>query len=162
MIRLLAGLLLATLTLTGCAVDQSETLLGWASEVGLPQVIEDTSSAIGKVAGDLKSVGSDSDGIRTMVNVLRASGPALATQAEALASERASNNAAYETLRSSVVDAMRSYAQAAAALDADAVIASGDLRAVTEVVKALTSVSTELTALNAFIEAHGTDPTGAA
>ena len=91
-----------------------------------------------------------------MANALRESGASLATQAEALAAEPASSDSAYEQQRAALIEAMRTYAATTAKL------VGPDLQAITDSIKALTEISTSLTAFNTYVQEHGDDPVAAA
>ena len=124
-------------------------------------VIQNTSAALSEVANSLEGLGTSPKDIRTMVAALQTSATALATQVTALAAEPLSDDQTYEQLRQDLLGEMRSYIDAAQALDAGQIIESGDLAATTAVITALQGISNKLLALSDYLEANGDSAVGA-
>lgn len=154
-----ALLLSTSIAVAGCASassQESATLLAWTRDAGLASVVQGISESITETADGLKGLGSSATDVATMVQVLRKTGDALASQADALAAEPASSDAQYEEQRSSLVNAMRSFRETTTDLKAT------DLKGITTAIQALTEISNALAALNGYIEQHGEDPVTAA
>jgi len=153
------ALLLSAMALVGCTSSSSteqSTLTSWTREAGLASVVQGIAQSVSATADDLKGLTSSTEDILKMANALRESGASLATQAEALAAEPASSDSAYEQQRAALIEAMRTYAATTAKL------VGPDLQAITDSIKALTEISTSLTAFNTYVQEHGDDPVAAA
>lgn len=159
--RKLAALLASALLLTGCSAAES-SLLDWVKEAGMTVVLQSTSAIVGDLASQLDRLTGAPEDVRTMVAALKASAEALGPQVTALLAEPLSNDATYEQLRTQLVESMQSYIERAKALDAEAIIASGDLAATTAVVQSLTSLADQLKALSDYLAANGSSEVGSA
>ena len=152
----LAGVLVAiAVAISGCSSAVETTLRDWVSEAGLPLVIQESTSALSEVAQELQNLSVTPENVEKIVTALKASAVALSAQATALAAEPISNDAAFEELRTNVLNSMNDFVTAANALDAAALLASGDISAVSAAIGTLTAVATQLTDLNTYLDSNG-------
>lgn len=143
---------------TGCSSKVETSLLEWVGQNGLPLVIQDTTDSLSSVAQELQELPLTTDNIGEIVTALKASALALSAQATLIADEPLSDNAAFEELRTNTVSSIREFVARTDALDAAALVASGDLAELSAAITLLTGIATSLTSLAKYLEANGSEP----
>ena len=158
--RKLIALLASALLLSGCSVAES-TLVDWVKEAGMTVVLDSTTAAIADVASQLEGLTGTPEDVRVMVTALKAGATALGPQLTALIAEPLSNDPTYEQLRTKLIESMRSYIDQAKALDAEAMLAAGDIAATTAAIEALTGLADQLKALSDYLANNADSAVGA-
>ena len=153
--RLAAVLIAVAVVTTGCSSKIETSLLEWVGETGLPLVLQDTTESLSSAAQKLQELPLTADNADEIVMALKASGLALSAQATAIANEPLSNDVAFEELRANAVTSIRDFVGRTDALDAAAIVASGDLAQLAAAITLLTGIATSLTALTKYVDTNG-------
>ena len=152
------------LVLTGCgsstgdtspspSVPAEATLTEWVTSVGLKDSLTDLTNSLSALSADVSAV--DATDTKALADAIAKHGGELQQIAVDIANEPASNDTAYEALRSGAAFSIRAFAKLAIALSSAA--EADRLKAVTDSIAAITPMNSALKPLSEYITAHGTD-----